>query len=103
MSTSASTTEHRDLISGAIRTKGLCGVGIHWTSSVEVRWKGVSIRIWNRITRRRKSGLPGTRGEGKVKTREDPTGNAKENVSVGARSITRDEDAGNVEACEGAV
>ena len=33
--------------------------------------------------------------------REDPTGNAEENVNVGGRSITRDEDAGNVEACEG--
>ena len=52
---------------------------------------------------RRKSGLPGTRGEGKVKTCEDPTGNAEEDVSVGGRSITRDEDAGNVEACEGAA
>ena len=52
---------------------------------------------------RRKSGLPGTRGEGKVKTCEDPTGNAEEDLRVGGRSITRDEDAGIVEACEGAA
>ena len=50
---------------------------------------------------RGKSGLPGTREKGEVKTREDPTGNAEEDVNVGERSITRDEDTGNVEACEG--
>ena len=50
---------------------------------------------------RGKSGLQGTRKEGEVKTREDPTGNAEEDANVGERSKTRDEDTGIVEACEG--
>ena len=66
-----------------------------------MRWKGVSIRITEVV--RRKSGLPGTRGEGKVKTRENSKGNAEEDVSMGGRSITHDVDADNVEACEGAA
>ena len=37
------------------------------------------------------------------KTSEDPTGNAEEDVNVGGRSIAREEDTGNVEACEGTV
>ena len=51
LSSSASFAENSDAISGANRTQRLRGVSIHWTSSVEVRWKGVSIRTWNRITR----------------------------------------------------
>lgn len=38
-----------------------------------------------------------------MKTREDPTGNADEDVKVGGRSIARGEDADKVEACEGAA
>ena len=52
---------------------------------------------------RGKSGLPGTRKEGEVKTSEDPTGNAEEDINVGGRSIAREEDTCNVEACEGTV
>ena len=51
LSTSDSIAEQSGVISGGNRAQGLCGVGVHWTSRVEVRWKGVSIKIWNRITR----------------------------------------------------
>ena len=51
LSTSASIVEQSGVISRGNRTQGLCGVSVHWTSSVGVRWKGVSIKIWDRITR----------------------------------------------------
>ena len=51
LSTSDSIAEQSGVISGGNRAQGLCGVDVHWTSRVEVRWKGVSIKIWNRITR----------------------------------------------------
>ena len=51
LSTSASIVEHSGVNSGGNRAEGLCGVSVHWTSSVEVRWKDVRIRIWDRITR----------------------------------------------------
>ena len=44
-STSASIVQHSGVISGGNQIQGLCGVSVHWTSSVEVYWEGVSIRI----------------------------------------------------------
>ena len=45
LSTSASIVQHSGVISGGNRIQGLCGVSVHWTSSVEVCWEGVTIRI----------------------------------------------------------